>query len=64
MCPHAQSSWVGIVTNDPTGKASKAHMSEVTCGRSVCVDKAVKRVEKFTRESARLHTYAELRTTS
>jgi hypothetical protein len=59
-CPHAPSKWIGIVTNDPSGR-SAPHYSEVTCARQTCIDKAIRSAAGATNQTARLYTYEELR---
>ena len=59
-CNHAPTSWVGIVTADPTFKSPGAQMSVVTCGREACIAKSITKVAGYTNKTARLYTYAEL----
>lgn len=60
-CPHAQSKWVGIVSNNPHPPITGAHMSQVTCARESCIKRAISEVAGFTNQTARLYTYEELR---
>ena len=60
-CPHATSSWRGIVTNALDPPHTGAHMSISTCARGVCIDKCKARVLRYTKQPAEFYLYATIR---